>query len=160
MENVLIRPVTLEDYAAVSTLFAQVDQLHAEAHPDLFQHSAEPARSQAWLAQTIDSPDACMLVAEQQDLLVGAILCTIRSSPAFPLFVPRRYGYINELVVRQSFRGQGIGQQLIQHVHIWAQNQGLTELELGVYEFNTSARSLYEHLGYQTTHRTMRLRLP
>lgn len=159
MENITIRPVILEDYDAVSMLFEQVDQLHAEILPDLFQQSGEPARSQEWFAQISESLDACMFVAEHQGILVGMVLCTIRSSPAFPLFVPRRYGHINELIVRESFQGQGVGQRLIQRIHEWAQNQKITEIELDVYEFNTRARRLYEHLGYQTMRRTMRLRL-
>ncbi len=127
MENITIHPAALEDYDGVSTLFEQVDRFHAETLPDLFQQSEERARSQEWLAQIGASPDTCMFVAEHQGILVGMVLCTIRSSPTFPLFVPRRYGHINELIVRESFQGQGIGQRLIQHIHEWAQNQRITE---------------------------------
>lgn len=159
METITIRPATLEDYDAVRTLLEQVDQLHAETLPNLFHQSKEPLRSHEWFAQFVDNPDTCLFVAEHQGLLVGVVLCTIRSSPAFPIFVPRRYGYITDLVVRESFQGQGIGQRLIQRIHEWAQTQRITEIELTVYEFNTKARRLYEHLGYQTVHRTMRIRL-
>lgn len=159
METITIRPATLEDYDAVKTLFEYVDQVHAEALPDLFQQSEEPARSQEWFAQMSESPDACLFVAEHQGLLVGMVLCTLRSSPTFPLFVPRRYGHINELIVRESFQRQGIGQRLIQRIHEWVHSLGIMELELDVYEFNTRAHRFYEHLGYQTMRRTMRVRL-
>jgi ribosomal protein S18 acetylase RimI-like enzyme len=159
MENMTIRPVTLEDFDAVNTLFERMDRVHAEALPDLFQRGEGPARSHEWFAWMSENPDACMLVAEAQGIPVGLVLCTIHSSPALPLFVPRRYGHINELIVRESFQGQGIGQRLIQRIHEWAQEQGVAEIELDVYEFNTKARRLYEYLGYQTMRRTMRLRL-
>lgn len=159
METITIRPATLEDYQTVSTLFEQVDQLHADALPDLFQASDGPARSQAWLAQITASQDATLFVAEYQGLLVGLVLCSMDTSPAFPLFVPRRYVHIHDLVVHESFQKKGIGRLLMQRVHEWTKAQGITDVELDVYEFNKPARTLYEHLGYQTMRRTMWHRL-
>lgn len=159
MEDFTIRPASLEDYDAICTLFERVDQLHADALPDVFQMAEKSVRSREWFAQIDASQEACLFVAEHQGVLVGMVLCVVRTSPAFPLFVPRRYGHINELVIHESFQGQGIGRRLIQRVHEWAQDQGMTEIELDVYEFNMSARSLYEHLRYETMRRTMRHRL-
>lgn len=159
MENIMIRPATLEDYDAVCTLFERVDQLHEDALPDLFQHADGPARSQEWFARIGASEDASMLVAEQQGTLVGMVLYHVRSSPESPLFVPRRYVHINDLVVHESFQRQGIGRLLMQRVHELAQEQGMTDVELDVYEFNVPARTLYEHLGYETMRRTMWHRL-
>lgn len=159
METIMIRRATLEDYQAVSTLFEQVDQLHADALPDLFQPSDGPARSQEWFAQIAASEDAALFVAEQQGILVGLVLCRVHNSPAFPLFVPRRYVHINDLVVHESFQGKGIGRLLMQRAHEWTKEQSMTDVELDVYEFNMPARTLYEHLGYQTMRRTMWHRL-
>lgn len=159
METLTIRPATLEDYDAVCTLFESVDQFHADALPDVFQRAEKPARTHEWFAQIDENPDACMFVAEFQGTIVGMALCTVRSSPAFPLFVQRRYGHINELVIREPFQRRGIGQRLMQRIHEWIQDQGITEIELDVYEFNAPARTLYEHLGYETMRRTMRYRL-
>lgn len=157
MESLIIRPVTFADYEAISLLLEHVDQLHADGLPDLFQRSDGPARSQEWFAQIRASQEVALFVAEQQTL-VGLALCQVRRSPVFPLFVPRRYVHINELIVHPSFQGQGIGRLLLQRVHEWAQELEITEVELDVYEFNTSARLFYERLGYQTIRRTLRHR--
>lgn len=154
------RPATLADYDAVSTLLQHVDHLHAHALPDLFQASDEPARSHAWFTQMITGDDSVLFVAEHQGILAGPVLCQLCSSPAFPLFVPRRYVQINELVVHESCQRQGIGCALVQRAHAWARALGASDIELTVYEFNASARRLYEQLGYQTVRRTMRHRLP
>ena len=159
MEPITIRPAMLADYQAVSILFEQVDQLHEDALPDLFQASDGPARSQEWFARIVASPDAALFVAEHQGILVGLVLCRVDTSPAFPLFVPRRYVHINDLVVHESFQGKGIGRFLMHHVHEWTKTLGMTDVELDVYEFNMPARTLYEHLGYQTMRRTMWHRL-
>ena len=66
---------------------------------------------------------------------------------------------IDNLVVSERFRHQGVGLALVERVHQWAREKGITEVELGVWEFNTPARILYEKLGYQTTRRIMSKRL-
>lgn len=159
MESLAIRLANLADFDAVCALFESVDRLHADALPEMYQQMEKPARTYEWFAQINRSPDTCMFVAEYRGTIAGMILCTVRNSPVFPLFVPRRYGHINELVVSESFQGQGIGRRLVQRVHEWVQDQGISEIELDVYEFNTPARTLYEHLGYETMRRTMRHRL-
>lgn len=158
MEDISIRQAGLDDYDAICMLFEQVDLLHANALPELFQPGVGPARSQEWFAQISASKEDALFVAEQRGVLVGLILCQVRYSPAFELFVPRRYAHVNDIVVRESSQGQGIGQMLLRRVHEWAKEQSMTEIDLDVYEFNTSARLFYERLGYQTMRRTMWLR--
>jgi RimJ/RimL family protein N-acetyltransferase len=46
-------------------------------------------------------------------------------------------------------RGKGIGYQAIQFLEEEIKKAGLTRVELGVFEFNTYARKLYEKLGYK-----------
>jgi diamine N-acetyltransferase len=75
---------------------------------------------------------------------------------AVPVVMPRRFVNIDDLVVSEHVRHQGVGQTLVERVHQWAREKGVTEVELNVWEFNTPARSLYEKLGYQTTRRIMR----
>lgn len=46
-------------------------------------------------------------------------------------------------------RGKGIGHQAIQFLEEEIKKAGLKRVELGVFEFNTQARKLYEKLGYK-----------
>jgi ribosomal protein S18 acetylase RimI-like enzyme len=160
METITIRQATSADYDAISPLFVQVDQLHTHAVPDLFQASDAPARTRKWFIQMTTSEDTVLFVAECHGEIAGLVLCAVYSSPDFPLFVPRRIVQINELVVREAFQRQGIGRCLMQRAHEWARTQGATDVELTVYEFNTTARQLYEDLGYQTLRRVLRYHQP
>ncbi|PKO15841.1 MAG: GNAT family N-acetyltransferase [Chloroflexi bacterium HGW-Chloroflexi-10] len=45
-------------------------------------------------------------------------------------------------------RGKGIGYQAMQYLEEQIKSQGLTRIELGVFEFNTNAIKLYLKLGY------------
>ncbi|CAN7400450.1 GNAT family N-acetyltransferase [Rossellomorea sp. LjRoot5] len=46
-------------------------------------------------------------------------------------------------------RGKGIGYKAIRYLEKEIKNQGLTRIELGVFEFNTQAYKLYRQMGYQ-----------
>jgi diamine N-acetyltransferase len=154
-----LRAATQEDYEAVCALLAQVDRIHAEALPEFFRPVEGPARSREWFAAILADEHAALFVAEQQGTLLGLIRCLVRTTPALPMIVPRRFVQIEDLVVSEPFRHQGVGQSLLEQAHQWACEQGIAEVELGVWEFNASARSLYEHLGYRTTRRVMRKQL-
>jgi|SRR5947209_3297350 len=158
--NIVLREALQEDYEAVCALLAQVDRIHAEALPEVFRPVEGPARSKEWFAAILANEDTALFVAEQQGILLGLIRCTVRTTPAVPLVVvARRFVFIEDLVVSEPFRHQGVGQTLLERAHQWAREQGIAEVELGVWEFNASARALYEYLGYRTTRRVMRKQL-
>jgi RimJ/RimL family protein N-acetyltransferase len=46
-------------------------------------------------------------------------------------------------------RGKGIGYQALQYLEEEIKQQGLKRIELGVFEFNTSALKLYQKAGYK-----------
>ncbi|WP_374056874.1 GNAT family N-acetyltransferase [Rossellomorea sp. FM04394] len=46
-------------------------------------------------------------------------------------------------------RGKGIGKEAINYLEHQVRKEGLKRIELGVFEFNTNARKLYQKLGYQ-----------
>ncbi len=154
--QIVLRTATLEDYDVLYLLYAQLDQVHAEAIPEFFRSVEAPARSREYFTEIIANKDAALFVAEHEGILVGAIHCFIDGPPEIPFIVPRRFVLIADIVVDEHFRRRGVGQALLERVDQWAGEKGLAEVVLGVWEFNTSARSLYEKLGYHTTWRRMR----
>lgn len=48
-----------------------------------------------------------------------------------------------------EFRGKGIGAAAFLYLEERIKEQGLTRMELGVFEFNTPAIKLYDRLGYE-----------
>lgn len=59
--------------------------------------------------------------------------------------------WVWDVVVDTEHRGQGYGRQAMLLGEDYARAQGATSLGLSVFGFNTSARGLYESLGYETT---------
>jgi ribosomal protein S18 acetylase RimI-like enzyme len=158
--NIVLRAARSEDYEAVCALYTQLESLHAQALPHYFRPLQGPTRSRAWFAALLTNEHAAMFVGEDQQALIGLVNCSVRTTPDVPVVAPRRFVHIEDLVVSESARHQGVGQLLTEHVHRWADKQGIKEVELDVWEFPTSALGFYEQLGYQTIRRHMRRHVP
>jgi ribosomal protein S18 acetylase RimI-like enzyme len=150
-----VRPATVRDFEAMAPLFAEVDALHIEHHPERFRSPGHPPRSQEYLDQVLASPHQVFLVAEVEGRLAGLVHVAVYEAPAIPLFVPRLNGVVSDLVVTRELRSRGVGQLLLAEAEAWARFQGASSVELWVYEFNQGARRFYEAAGYGTLSRTM-----
>jgi len=156
---VSIRAATLADYDALCPVFTEGDAFHVGALPDVFRAAEGAPRSRPFIAEILKDPNAALFVAESAGAIAGIVIVVIRETAAVPILVPRRYAFVDSLVVREPFRRMGIGRMLMERVHAWSRGRGLGEAELNVWEFNEGARALYESLGYETSRRTLIKRL-
>ena len=60
------------------------------------------------------------------------------------------YGYINNLYVLPSRRGQGLSDELLHYAESWFRERGVSKLRLTVTTSNLAACRLYGRMGYQT----------
>jgi ribosomal protein S18 acetylase RimI-like enzyme len=154
-----IRKATVDDYEALCAVIQEADALHCEHLPHIFQPCPGPARDRNYIVGLIEDPMAMLWVAEHQGQLVGFINVTVRDAADIPLLVPRRYAFVENIVVKESFQRRGVGEALMARAHRWAEAQGARTMELNVYEFNQAAQAFYRKLGYETLTRRMRRRL-
>jgi ribosomal protein S18 acetylase RimI-like enzyme len=150
-----LRKATIDDYKNLFELFDEIDTLHRDNLPHRFQKADGPAREQDYYSELIDNENDGLFVAESDNELVGFAHVIVKDAPAFPILVPRRYAILDSIVVKQGFQNRGIGRMLMDKMHEWAIARGATSIELNVYEFNETAISFYEGLGYQTISRKM-----
>ena len=150
-----IRPATLKDFRQLRDLYQELDVLHAESLPAVFKTLDKPATRKNYLAAALSDGNTVLLVAENSDGIVGVVHASIRDAPDYPVFVPRKYAWVESLSVRGDFRRYGVGRALMKQVEAWAAEKGIAQVELNVWEFNEKARAFYESLGYETASRRM-----
>jgi len=147
------------DLPALKAIWDYADEYHQQALPEVFRPREGGHRTQAFLKACIEQADSAVLLAELDGAPVGLCYVLERASPDVSLFVPRRYAVVDTLAVLPLAQRRGIGRALLKRAEGWARDRGLDEIELGVYEFNTGARALYEGAGYDTLRRAMHRRL-
>ena len=72
----------------------------------------------------------------------------INAIEGFSTFACQPLVNVHDVVVRASHRGRGIAAQLFAEVEVIARERGACKLTLEVLEGNTSARALYQRLGF------------
>ncbi len=152
-----VREATVDDYAHFGTVFDEAETFHREALPQIFQKPAQRFPSPELYTMLIQESSSTVLVAEEPHELVGFVVARTEHAPDDQLLIPRRFAMVDMLAVRRNRQHRGIGQALMAGIHGWAQNQGLHEINLNVWEFNRRAISFYEELGYTTISRLMTL---
>jgi diamine N-acetyltransferase len=153
--EISVRKATADDYNSLCELFDEIDALHRDNLPRIFQKPSGAARGQDYYLGLVADENVALFVAEVEEKLVGFVHAIIRDAPAILIFVPRRYAIVDSIVVKSGYQNNGIGRILMDKMQEWAIAKGATSIELNVYEFNTSAISFYESLGYQTFSRKM-----
>jgi GNAT superfamily N-acetyltransferase len=132
-----IRPATAHD----ADLIAQLVRELAEYEQLLHEARAEPRDFASELAA--DQPIIRVLIAEWSGEPVGFALYFFN----FSTFVGRPGLYLEDLFVRPSMRGKGIGLQLLAELARVAEARGCGRMEWAVLTWNTPAIRFYESLG-------------
>jgi GNAT superfamily N-acetyltransferase len=116
--------------------------------PDFFRPFEGPARTREQIEQWLKGPSSTVLVAENENGVVGLAVLLTRPPSAFIGAVPRKVIELDNLVVRADQRSRGIGRHLLAAILEWSRGQGATHLEVAVHAFNRDARRFYERFGF------------
>lgn len=150
-----VRKATAADYDPVRELFGEIDALHGDHLPQIFRKPGEAARTQDYYSGLLVDENVALLVAEAGEEVLAFVQAVLRDAPAMPVFVPRRYAVVDGIVVKSGFQNEGIGSILMAEIQKWAMAKGASSIELNVYEFNQTAITFYEKLGFRTFSRKM-----
>jgi ribosomal protein S18 acetylase RimI-like enzyme len=157
--EIIVRPATALDYEELCQVIEQADRLHRENLPHLFRQPQGPVRDREYFLGLLEDADHGLFAAEVEGQIMGYVHIVVRETPAIPIVVPRRLAVVDNLCVRERVRRAGIGRALMHRAQRWACAQGVSEIELTVYEFNELAIAFYHSLGFETVNRRMSLRL-
>jgi GNAT superfamily N-acetyltransferase len=157
MGNLIIREAKPSEIDNIQRLYRQLDRHHAGLLPDVFQPLEGDARSDAFIRTRIHGDDADYLLAELDGAVVGFVDVQRAAYPDYPMYRPREFGLIDNLIVDEHHRGKGIGKKLFEAAIDWARDRGLRSVQTSVWDANTRARDFYFQRGFAPT--TLRLEL-
>ncbi len=119
------------------------DRGYSEFVPDVEKIQA------AFYARTIRSRRSIMLVAEEDDIIIGFLFGSIASRP--PVFKIQKHAFIGDLLVTKNFRRRGIGKILVDEFESWAKGKGVKFMTLAVYPENEAGMAFWKEMGFLDT---------
>lgn len=137
-----IRQANSEDLRALISLYEQLEDMGTSWAKVRF--SPEDVRlSGEMFARLAEYPDYKIYLAQVGDKIVGTMALLIMDS--VPNGIPS--GILENLVVDRSWRGRGVGRQLMQFAIDLCRSKGCFELRLSSRLENEDAHRFYESLG-------------
>jgi GNAT superfamily N-acetyltransferase len=110
---------------------------------DFLRHSLASGRWAFWIAE------------DEGQIVAQAFLEVVAKMPDLHNF-GRGFGYVTNVYTRPAYRNQGVGAQLMEHLHAWAVEHNLESLILWP---SGRAVPFYARAGYHPIERALELRL-
>lgn len=137
---VTIRAAVLED---IQSLTALLETLFSIEEDFIFNETLQ----RRGLQMMLDNARGCILTAEVAGSIIG--MCsgqlTVSTAEGGPALL------IEDVVVHEDWRGQGVGRRLMEGIENWAGKNKSARLQLLADRNNASALSFYKNLGWKTT---------
>jgi GNAT superfamily N-acetyltransferase len=137
MSGAAIRPAIEHDVPLILQLIRELADYEKLAH--------EVTATEAGLRVSLfgPKPEAEVIIAELDGAVAGYALFFHNYST----FHCKRGLYLEDLFVRPSFRGRGVGKLLLGHLAKLAVDRGCARFEWAVLDWNETAIRFYESLG-------------
>lgn len=108
--------------------------------------SLDAPQLQRMLARAIKRGKVVQLIEWNQQV-VGEV--TLEIDPPMLVDPEPNTAWLGLVIGEESARGRGLGRLAMLHIEELAKTLGAKHAQIGVFEFNTRARRLYETLGYK-----------
>ncbi len=151
--TIQIRPAILDDLPVLKTFEQGILKAERPYDPTI---KPDPV-SYYDLADYIRSPDAEIIVAEQDGALIGSGSVLKKKSRHYQ--VPEYHAYLGFMFVPEAHRGKGINKLIMEACLDWAKARGLGEIRLTVYTDNIPAIRAYKKAGFNPYMTEMRLQV-
>lgn len=97
------------------------------------------------LDELIDHPEACVLLAEENEEVLASGMA--RKWQARAYLDHDAYGFLGFMFTRPEHRGRGLNRLITEELIVWCKKAGLNEIRLTVYAGNIAAIRAYEKAG-------------
>ncbi len=139
--NTTLDPAKAEDLPALVALLDSLFRLEQDFSPD-------PTRQRRGLEMLLAREDACLLVARTQG---GTVLGMASAQLVVSTAEGGYSAWIEDVVVAEGARGQGIGKALLDGILAWAGKRGARRAQLLADRDNTPALEFYRRTDWQET---------
>jgi len=131
---------THADIQTLALLNKEVQNLHANARPDLFKPDLNMDEIAEFFAEMLDDADNRIFINRIDGQGVGYLFCKIMRRPGNAFMFPYSVVYIDHIAVKTDFRGHGCGRILIEAAKQLARDENIPQVALDTWSFNSNAK--------------------
>lgn len=143
-----IRKAETKDINAILNLLKQVNLIHHNGRPDIFNIGTKYTYEQ--LVEIIDDDNCSILVANDNGKIKGYAFCIYQENKNDNILTDIKTLYLDDLCVDENYRGKHIGKKLYDAVLELAKEKHCYNVTLNVWHLNESALKFYEKVRYET----------
>jgi GNAT superfamily N-acetyltransferase len=147
LKNVTIRPLQDADHEKVIDLQWALNLFEDQVSHDRVKTREEAAACHAANMANIAERGGSTIVAETNGRVVGYLSLVFNEGEAFVDPAKRSHGYVQDVVVAENVRGQGISQLLLAEAERLSRAANLSGLALGMLVGNDTAERAYRRFG-------------
>ena len=156
MKNIVISKLEMEDVKEAAKLVASLADYTLDKRPDIFIPNYENWETN--LRERIESSDYHMIVAKEDNNIVGTCVAEIKHIGDDEVTKIRDILFIEYIIVKDEYKRLGIGTAMLNHMKQFVKTNNISSLELTVWGYNTGAiefynknlkvkRSIYEYMS-------------
>ena len=142
MENISFEQATTDDIAELVSLLAILFSIEQDFNPDF----SKQEKGLALLIKSSNTGTICVAKNEK-----GKVIGMVTAQLVISTAQGSASAWVEDMVIDEAYRGQGIGKQLLQKALDWAKVKGATRAQLLVDLSNTEALGYYRHLQWEPT---------
>jgi len=138
MTDIIIRKAKASDLLTIEKLMFELIKAMGDTEGIDIRMIAENCRN------LLSKANSYILVAEIERIIVGFVNFTIRKT----ILHRGLSGLIDELIIAKSYRGKGVGKQLLSSAIEKSRQLGCCEVEVSTEKTNIKAREFYRQCGF------------
>jgi diamine N-acetyltransferase len=136
-----------KDAGLISMLNEEVQNLHAQIHPDMFK-PYDRASMTAAMSNFLQDESCRAYVAYNDGIPAGYALFFIREVKENAFHYNLKTLYLDQIAVLSQFRRDGIGRLLMEQAENLAKELAISKIELDHWSANTVAAQYFRKSGY------------
>lgn len=150
-----VRRAAPQDISAIENLLLQVDMVHHNGRPDLFNGPAVKYDAAALSALLTDPAAVVFVCVDEIGTVVGHAFCELQNGAENAVLHAVKTLYIDDICVDAAYRRQGIGSLLYETVIAFAREANCYHVTLNVWACNSGAEAFYRSLGMRIMKTTL-----
>jgi len=143
--KIKIRKANIEDLDEIMILIECITDFHYKLDK-YYKSFVEYQGLNEYIQQQLEDENTKILLAEVDEKIVGFIVGVILKAPGY--IVPKKIGNIDNAFVKEDYRHQKIGENLIKELFKWFKEKKVKHIELSVDARNTIGINAWRKFGF------------